>query len=63
MNILHDKWPGCRAAEQHHELPPSHAAHGLPSQWVCRMISLPPARWQVPVAGLNRSEFRGLSRL
>src|SRR5262245_65985212 len=50
----------CRAAEQRDELAPSHAGHGLPSQWVCRTISLPSTRWQVAVAGLNRSEFRGL---
>ena len=36
-----DRPRGHRAAEQRHELPPSHAGHGLPSQWVCRTISLP----------------------
>jgi hypothetical protein len=48
------------AAEQRDELAPSHAGHGLPSQWVCRTISLPSTRWQVRVADLNRSEFRVL---
>src|SRR5262245_40820633 len=49
----------CRAAKQHDELPPSPAGHGLPLQ-VCRTISLPSTSWQVPVADLNSSEFRGL---
>ena len=33
-----------RAAEQHHELPPSHAGDmGGPSLRDCRIVSLPPA--------------------
>src|SRR5262245_30800469 len=31
-----------------------------PSQWVCHTIRLPPTEWQVPLADLNSSEFRGL---
>jgi hypothetical protein len=48
-----------RAAEQRHELPPSHAGHGRPLQR-CRTISLPSTRYQIPVADLNCSEFRVL---
>jgi hypothetical protein len=30
------------------------------AQWVCRTMSLPSTRWQIPVADLNCSEFRVL---